>query len=60
MAKVRVQAKTTDDDDAADLNEKGATGPTKRVSKGALGVLKKTFAEKGFKGWYQVCLPRMS
>jgi hypothetical protein len=63
MAKVRVQAKTSDDEDgvesAADAVERGTGKPAKRPPKytSAIDVLRKVLAEKGLKGWYQVCVP---
>lgn len=56
MAKVRIQARSTDDDD-----EMESTLPIhtkkERVNPGAIPLLKKVYRKEGLVGWYQVCIP---
>lgn len=56
FAKVRVQARSSDEDETLPTtSEKSTTAPVKKTPKyaGALDVLAKVYAEKGFTGWYQ-------
>jgi hypothetical protein len=58
MAKVRVQARSTEDD-GLDEAENGSAGSAPRKPKytGALDVLSKVWQSEGFLGWYQVGKP---
>jgi len=60
MAKVRIQARSADDDDAIEKN--GLPPPSQaphhshRKHIGAIGILKRVWKKQGFVGWYQVSL----
>lgn len=63
MAKTRLQAKYHVDDESVvelvDISINTPLSPTKKKDKysGAVDVLRQTYAEKGFAGWYQVRSP---
>lgn len=57
LAKVRLQAKYDDEEHATVLTGGSAAVTEKKKERytGAFDVLRKIYAEKGLKGWYQVC-----
>lgn len=61
MAKVRIQARSADADDAAEHNQQLPSPGTYRHAKSkhvsAIGILKRVWKREGFFGWYQVGLP---
>lgn len=58
MAKVRIQARSTDADDTIEKNRLPPPSHTPHLSHsrhvGAIGILKRVWKREGFFGWYQV------
>jgi len=59
MAKVRIQARSADVDDA--IEKSGLPPPSQAPHHshrhtGAIGILKRVWKKQGFVGWYQVSL----